>query len=185
MGCAQVASCLTHSGHHFANSQHLSSERSLQLKFLFDGIDPIASALAGESGSGARGMLLHILYWSVLVLAAAPLVYYLLSLYCVVDYFRALRKSHPAGSPFTPPVSILKPVRGVDHQAYENFASYCRLDYPEYEIIFAVADPDDPVVPVIGKLQADFPSCCIRLIRGAARIGTNSKINSLCRLVQE
>ncbi len=130
-------------------------------------------------------MLLHTLYWSVLVLAAAPLVYYLLSLYCVVDYFRALRKSHPAGSPFTPPVSILKPVRGVDHQAYENFASYCRLDYPEYEIIFAVADPDDPAVPVIEKLQADFPSCSIRLIRAVARIGTNSKVNSLCRLVQE
>lgn len=131
------------------------------------------------------GMLLHTLYWIVLLLAAAPLAYYLLSLYCVVSYFRELRKSHPAGSAFTPPVSILKPVRGVDHQAYENFATYCRLDYPEYEIIFAVADPDDPAVPVIEKLQADFPSCSIRLIKGVARIGTNSKVNSLCRLVQE
>ena len=108
-------------------------------------------------------MLLHILYRIVLVLAVAPLAYYLLSLYCVVGYFQESRKSTPGTPVFSPPASILKPVRGVDHQAYENFASYCRLDYPEYEIIFAVADPDDPVVPVIGKLQADFPSCSIRL----------------------
>jgi ceramide glucosyltransferase len=121
----------------------------------------------------------------VLVLAVAPLAYYLLSLYCVVGYFQESRKPTPERPAFMPPASILKPVRGVDHQAYENFASYCRLDYPEYEIIFAVADPDDPVIPVIGKLQADFPSCSIRLIKGVARIGMNSKINSLCRLVQE
>src|SRR6267378_4890525 len=130
-------------------------------------------------------MLLHTVYRIALVLAAAPLAYYLLSLYCVIGYFRELRKSPSLNSTYSPPVSILKPVRGVDHQAYENFASYCRLDYSEYEIIFAVADPDDPVVPVIGKLQADFPSCSIRLIKGVASIGMNSKINSLCRLVQE
>jgi ceramide glucosyltransferase len=130
-------------------------------------------------------MLLHTFYWIVLVFALAPLAYYLLSLYCVVAYFRELRKMQPKIPVFTPPASILKPVRGVDHQAYENFASYCRLDYPEYEIIFAVADADDPAVPVIEKLQADFPRRSIRLVKNVARLGTNSKVNSLCRLVQE
>src|SRR5260370_9114915 len=130
-------------------------------------------------------MLLHTLYWIALVLAAAPLAYYLLSLHCVVSYLRELRKSAPVKSSYSAPVSILKPVRGVDREAYENFASYCRLDYTEYEIIFAVAEPDDPAVPVIERLQADFPRCSIRLIKGAERIGTNSKVNSLCRLVQE
>src|SRR2546425_13120490 len=129
-------------------------------------------------------MLLHILYRIVLVLAVAPLAYYLLSLYCVVGYFQESRKSTPGTPVFSPPASILKPVRGVDHEAYENFASYCRLDYPEYEIIFAVAEPDDLAVPVIERLQADFPRCSIRLIKGAERIGTNRKVNSLYRLVQ-
>src|SRR5437764_2956877 len=136
-------------------------------------------------GIRGDGMLLHTVYRIALVLAAAPLAYYLLSLYCVVAYFHELRKSPPLNSAYLPPVSILKPVRGVDREAYENFASYCRLEYPEYEIIFAVADPDDPAVPVIERLQANFPTCSIRLIKGAERIGTNSKVNSLCRLVQE
>jgi ceramide glucosyltransferase len=130
-------------------------------------------------------MLLHILYWIALVLAAAPLAYYVLSFYCVLGYFRRLRTSPLLKSSHFPPVSILKPVRGVDCEAYENFASYCVLDYPEYELIFAVADSDDPAVPLIEKLQTDFPGCSIRLIKGAKRIGANSKVNSLCRLVEE
>ena len=138
-----------------------------------------------QMGIWGDRMLLHTVYRIALVLAAAPLAYYLLSLYCVIGYFRELRKSPSLNSTYSPPVSILKPVRGVDREAYENFASYCRLDYPEYEIIFAVADPDDPAVSVIERLQTDFAACSIRLIKGAERIGTNSKVNSLCRLVQE
>src|SRR5260370_39327626 len=130
-------------------------------------------------------MLLHSLYWIALVLAAAPLAYYLLSLHCVVGYFRELRKLPVLKSSYSPPVSILKPVRGVDREAYENFASYCRLDYPEYEIIFAVAEPDDPAVPVIERLQADFPRCSIRLIKVPARIATTTQLTTLHPLVQE
>src|ERR1700737_2457432 len=80
----------------------------------------------------------------VLVLAVSPLVYYLLSLYCVIEYFAASRKVQARNDSFAPPVSILKAVRGVDHDAYENFASYCRLDYPEYELLFAMARPPPP-----------------------------------------
>jgi ceramide glucosyltransferase len=130
-------------------------------------------------------MLFHTLYWIALALAAAPLVYYVLSLYCVIEYFRELRKLPPLKSAFTPPISILKPVRGVDEEAYENFASYCRLDYPEYELVFAVAEVDDPAVSIIERLQTEFPDCAIRLIKGVAPIGINRKVNSLCRLVQE
>src|SRR2546429_5406256 len=130
-------------------------------------------------------MLLHTFYWIALVLAAAPLAYYLLSLHCVVCYFRELRKSPRLKSSYSPPVSILKPVRGVDYEAYENFASYCRLDYPEYEIIFAVADPDDPAVPGVERLQGNFPPRSIRVIKGAQRNCTHSKMSIPCRLGRE
>ena len=121
----------------------------------------------------------------VLILAAGPLVYYVLSMYCVLDYFRALRRLPTRNDAFAPPASILKPVRGVDRDAYENFASFCRLNYPDYEIIFAVADANDQVVPVIEKLQRDFPDRQVRLVTPVEQLGENNKINSFCRLVKE
>jgi ceramide glucosyltransferase len=129
--------------------------------------------------------VLSVLRLAVLVLAIGPLVYYLLSLYCTIEYFRGVRRLPPRDDSFTPPVSILKPVRGVDPEAYENFASYCRLDYPQYELVFAMADPHDPVIPVIEQLQRDFPDRSIRFVTDVPRVGENNKVNSLCRLVKE
>jgi ceramide glucosyltransferase len=129
--------------------------------------------------------LLAVLRVVVMVLAAGPLVYYVLSLYCVIEYFAAWPKRPLRNDSFAPPVSILKAVRGVDHDAYENFASYCGLDYPEYELLFAMADRNDPVIPVLEKLQKDFPDTRIAFVTDVPRIGENNKVNSLCRLVRE
>src|SRR5258708_39663099 len=128
---------------------------------------------------------LSMLSLAVLVLAAGPLVYYLLSLYCVVEYFLTLRRTPPQDDSFAPPVSILKPVRGVDHDAYENFASFCRLDYPEYELVFAMADPHDPVISVIEKLQRDFPGRRIRFVTDGPRVDDNANMTSFCLLLHE
>jgi ceramide glucosyltransferase len=126
----------------------------------------------------------QVLQWAVLTIALAPFAYYVLATYCAWEYFRGTRKM-PAPDPcYKPPVSILKPVRGLDREAYENFASFCRLDYPEYEIIFAVPDRDDPATAVIERLQRDFPKRQIRLLFGSPRVGTNSKVNKLCNLVK-
>jgi ceramide glucosyltransferase len=121
----------------------------------------------------------------LLLLALCPLVYYILSLYNIIAYFRGIRRLPPRDDAFAPPVSILKPVRGVDSEAYDNFASYCRLNYPVYEIIFAVTDPRDPIVPVIEKLQRDFLHTRIRLATAVERLGQNNKISNLYRLVKE
>jgi ceramide glucosyltransferase len=125
------------------------------------------------------------LHLFLLALAAAPLAYYLLSIYCVAGYLRSTRKEKPQEPGAMPPASILKPVRGMDLEAYENFTSFCRLDYPEYEMVFAAADADDPAIPVIEKLQRDFPDREIRLVTNVPRVGANEKINNLCRLVRE
>ena len=128
---------------------------------------------------------MSILIISVLALALCPLIYYLLSLYCVIGHFGRVREGQRGTAQFLPPASIIKPVRGVDHEAYENFSSFCRLDYPEYEIVFAVADMDDPVIPIIEKLRADFPDRPIRLITKVPHLGANDKINNLCQLAQK
>ena len=121
----------------------------------------------------------------ILIPSLGPLIYYCLAFYAGVDYFRRLRKLPPVDRSFTPPVSILKPVRGMDHEGDENFASFCRLDYTDYEILFAVADASDPVIPVIEKLQTNYPKKAIRLIVGVEQLGITRKTNSLVRLVRE
>jgi ceramide glucosyltransferase len=121
----------------------------------------------------------------LLVSAATPLIYYLLSFFCVIDFFRSRTRAYQPPLGYAPPASIIKPVRGMDRDAYANFASFCRLEYAEYEILFAVADDDDPVIPVIQKLQRDFPERSIRLITRIPTVGANNKVNSLCRLVEE
>src|SRR5260370_33333745 len=126
----------------------------------------------------------HLLRWFVLLPAIAPLVYYCLAIYSGFVYFRRLRKLPPPDRSFAPPVSILKPVRGLDHHAYENFASFCGLDYPEYEILFAVAEPDAPVIPIIETLRKNNPEQAIRLIVGVEQLGITLKTNSLVRLAR-
>ena len=123
--------------------------------------------------------------WSdaTLLLAVAPLAYYVLASVAALRFFRRERaRSLP---PITPPVSVLKPVRGLDFGSYENFLSFCLQDYPDYELLFAVNDDKDPAVPLIQRLQREFPERRIRLFAGAERLGANRKINKLARLVRE
>ncbi|MCL5671814.1 MAG: bacteriohopanetetrol glucosamine biosynthesis glycosyltransferase HpnI [Acidobacteria bacterium] len=125
---------------------------------------------------------LHLVEWFVSVGAIISLLYYLAVLFSAWRYFRRPFRRDPN---FAPPVSILKPVRGLDREAYENFASFCNLDYPQYEILFGVSDADDPVVPVIQKLIEGYPDCNIRLLIGSSCKGWNSKVSKLCRLSRE
>jgi ceramide glucosyltransferase len=121
----------------------------------------------------------------ILLLPLAPFVYYLVAIYSGWKHFREVHGLPPFDPSFSPPVSILKPVRGVDQGAYENFRSFCLLDYPAYEILFAVADGQDTVVPLIQKLQREFPDRAIRLFTEIEQRGANPKVSSLIRLVQE
>ena len=120
---------------------------------------------------------------AVLLLAAAPLFYYLVATLAARRFFRRER-SHRFSN-HTPPISLLKPVRGTDFATYENFTSFCRQDYPEYEILFAVNDAGDSAVPLIERLIAEFPDRKIRLLIGAENLGANRKVNKLARLSRE
>src|ERR1700736_4222316 len=120
---------------------------------------------------------------ALLLVAAAPLAYYVTAILAAVRFFR--RERPPTLPVYTPPVSLLKPVRGVDFGSYENFASFCRQDYPNYEILFAVNDDGDPAVPMIRQIIAEFPERRIRLLVGAEHFGANRKVNKLARLARE
>ncbi len=111
------------------------------------------------------------------ILAFAGCGYYLLVLWSGRSFVRA----RPYGAPyFYPPVSILKPVKGLDPEMYESFASHCRQDYlNEYEILFAAGGPDDPAIEAIEKLQREFPQRSIRLVLCPETLGANGKVSSL------
>jgi len=130
-------------------------------------------------------MVLTIVRYIFFGIAAIPFVYYLIVLYSSWQFFRDSKEPKSSAGGFAPAVSILKPIRGLDPGAYENFASFCRQDYPEYEILFCVGDRSDPALPVIEKLIADFPERAIRVLYGSGRDAANDKVAKLVRLVNE
>jgi ceramide glucosyltransferase len=115
--------------------------------------------------------------------AAIPFVYYGIALFSCWRFFRRPHRQELAR--FTPPVSNLKPIRGLDPDAYENFASFCRQDYPEYELLFCVGDREDPNLPLIDRLKEEFPERRIRVLFGSGRDAANDKVAKLARLVSE
>jgi ceramide glucosyltransferase len=123
--------------------------------------------------------------YALLVLAATPFIYYLLVLYSALTFFRQRQDEPATGAEFTPPVSNLKPVKGVDRDAYENFASLCRQNYPEYELIFCATDESDPCVPIVRKLMSDFPERAIRLLFSAGIEAINDKVAKLGLMMKE
>lgn len=87
-------------------------------------------------------------------------------------------------SSFTPGVSILKPVRGIDPSMYAGFASHCRQQYAGgYEILFGVSSLEDPAVTEIERLQAEFPVVPIRIIHCPLQLGTSGKVSNLVQML--
>ncbi|HEY6466188.1 MAG TPA: glycosyltransferase [Candidatus Acidoferrales bacterium] len=113
-----------------------------------------------------------------------PLIYYAIAIFSAGRFFSDRTVRPKAKNSYTPPVSNLKPVKGLDPNAYENFASFCQQDYPEYEILFCV-DYDDEALPVLERLVRDFPDKNIRIIYGSGRVAINDKVARLARLVSE
>lgn len=107
--------------------------------------------------------------------------YHLVSLVAV----RRFARSSPPSSGNLPPVSVLKPVRGADPDAYENYASFCRQDYPGYEVLFGVQDPGDPAVALVRRLQRELPDGRVRLVVSGDRIGVNLKVCNLQNMLRE
>jgi ceramide glucosyltransferase len=119
------------------------------------------------------------------LLALAGIVYMALVLWSARDFHRACRRRQGAEE-FAPDVSILKPVKGIDQRMYAGFVSHCRQQYAgRFEILFGVSSMDDPAVPEIERLKAEFPAIDIRLIECTQRLGTSGKVSNLVQMLEE
>jgi ceramide glucosyltransferase len=115
------------------------------------------------------------------VLTWAGIGYYLLALWSARAFVHSLRRPHPA---YTPAVSILKPVRGLDHEMYSAFASHCMQDYAgEVEILFGVSSLQDAALVAVRQLQEEFPDHAIRIIECPEVLGANGKVSNLVQML--
>ncbi len=79
----------------------------------------------------------------------------------------------------SPPASLLKPLCGEDPELYANLVSFCRQDYPAWQIVFGVQDPADPAIAVVRRLIAAFPDADLKLVIEGGRDGGNLKVANL------
>jgi ceramide glucosyltransferase len=114
------------------------------------------------------------------------LVFYFLSALGLASFLSDNRKKlnqPPLPASQLPPVSILKPLKGVDPEIWESFCSHCEQEYPEFQLIFGVGDPGDPAIEVVRKLQAKYPSLPIELIVCDRVLGANIKVSNLLQML--
>jgi ceramide glucosyltransferase len=95
--------------------------------------------------------------------------------------YRFRWKDAPPAARMTAPVSVLRPVRGLDTFEEATLRSGFRLEYPAYELILCCADPDDPVIPAIRRLMAEHASVEARLLIGDDNVTSNPKLNNLIK----
>jgi ceramide glucosyltransferase len=118
------------------------------------------------------------LFWILFLPAAA---YQALAIFAASRHLRKRRKDETIRSTFQPPVSVLKPLRGIDPNTYDAFVSQIRQEYPEYEVLFGARDEDDPAAIEVRRLKKEFADSPIRLIIGGEST-PNGKVGVLMNL---
>lgn len=111
-------------------------------------------------------------------------IYYLLCLWSAARFLRERKPARQSPRNLSP-ISILKPLKGTDPEIYESFRSHCLQDYPEYEIIFGVSDPNDPAIESVKELQREFPNRSIQLVVSPEILGANVKVSNLAQMLAE
>lgn len=116
----------------------------------------------------------------LLILCLSAVLFYCYGIYAAIAFER---QPHATVTEFHPPVTILKPICGLESDAYSNLTSFCQQDYPEYQIVFAVRDRQDPSIEVVKKIIQQFANVDIQLIVSDRLIGANLKVSNLANAV--
>ncbi len=122
---------------------------------------------------------LRLIEWMFLAPTIGGSIYAVLCLLAVIRF--RMHATLPPKRTFTewPAVTVLKPVYGLEKNQRENLRSTCLQDYPEFQVVFSVQTPDDPVVPLLNEIQREFGEARVTVAIENRRPGTNGKINNM------
>jgi ceramide glucosyltransferase len=116
----------------------------------------------------------------LLALVAGSMMFCMLTVLAAVRY-RAVR---PGEAATQPPISVLKPLAGIDDGLEENLRSFFEQRYPAFEILFAVRQASDPAMAVVERLRARYPEVAARVIVTGEPPYANAKVFSLDRMLE-
>ncbi|MCI0568898.1 MAG: glycosyltransferase, partial [Acidobacteria bacterium] len=110
-------------------------------------------------------------------------VFGILSLWAVLRFCGRSEPVRPGAPTFAgsswPPVTVLKPVYGLEKNLRDNLRSCCLQDYPVYQVVFSVQRMDDPAIPLLYELQQEFGSERVSVVLKNIQAGMNGKVNNL------
>lgn len=126
-------------------------------------------------------MALVVARTALYLLCAGGVVYALLAIAAAREFFSSA--AAPPGDPaFRPGISILKPIRGEEPEADENFRSFCEQEYPAYQIVFGALDPDDPGLAAARRAAGRHTGADIAVVAGGDAAGANPKVRNLANM---
>jgi ceramide glucosyltransferase len=114
----------------------------------------------------------------LIVLVVAGCLFQVASALLVHGFQRAPKRVTTA----RPPISVMKPLCGAESGMADNLDSCLRQDYPQFQMVFGVADAADPALAVVAALPRDLPGVEIDVVAEATRHGLNLKVGNLINM---
>jgi ceramide glucosyltransferase len=129
-------------------------------------------------GQWRQGIILLVLCGSVLGV--------LTMLYSVMAWIAVTKETRSAAyeSKEAPPVTILKPLCGAEPETYAYLRSFCDQDYPEYQVVFGVANAGDPALAIVERLRREFPDRDLKISIDRRQHGSNRKVSNLINMME-
>jgi len=123
---------------------------------------------------------------ALLFLSIAGLVSSTIYLILVVEAarrFRARSVKHVLPGASLPPVTVLKPLHGLEPRLERNLESFFLQDYPEFEIFFGARHANDPALKIVNRLRNRYPHIKSRIVLSGEPVYPNAKVFSLEKMV--
>jgi ceramide glucosyltransferase len=111
-------------------------------------------------------------------------LYALVALLCHARTYRIAAASQPDVTLSRSPITVLKPLCGLEPRLEDNLATLCAQTYPIYQLVFGVRDPHDPAIAVVQRLKARYPQQEIDLVVDPRVHGSNFKVSNLINMAR-